>query len=92
MTTTHRGDSWTQSNATFTRVGVVATTCATCGTLTVLLNGKSIGVISLVSPTTKFQQLLTLPLLPLRTGMVSLVVTSPSTHLVQLDGVILSRM
>ena len=77
---------------TASRVGIVATTCASCGSVTVYLGGKVVGVISLTSATTRYQQLLELPAFARRTGSLILVVTTRSGRPVQLDGVAISTI
>jgi hypothetical protein len=92
LTTTRHGAWWRSTTVTLDRVGVVATTCPGCGAVRVLVNGVSVGVISLVSPTTRYQQVLVLPPFSLRTGTVTLAVISPAGRPVQLDGVVLTRI
>ena len=75
---------------TVRRVGVLATTCASCGRVTVYVGPTKVGSISLARSTTA-RRLLLLP--RLRTpvaGKVRLVVTSPTGRLVQLDGIAVS--
>ena len=61
------------------------------GTLIVRVNGKTVGAVRLANPTVAFQTYVEIPRLPLTTGSVSLVVTSPDGHPVQIDGLVLSR-
>jgi hypothetical protein len=90
LRTTTKGAWWRKDGVTLSQVGIVATTCASCGSVTVFVAGRSVGTISLVSPTTVYQSVLTLPAFTRRTGAVTLVVTSPSSHSVQIDGVAFS--
>jgi hypothetical protein len=89
-TTTHKA-VWRLDRATFTRLGVLAATSPTGGSLQVLVNGKVAGRLSLVSATPVAQRYLELPRLPLTTGSIQLVVTSATGRTVQLDGVVVSR-
>jgi hypothetical protein len=73
------------------RVGIVATTCATCGTVGVYVGGVGVGKISLVSSTVTHQRVLVLPAFSARSGAVSLKVLT-SGRLVLLDGLLLSRV
>ena len=89
-TETH-GAWWKLAGVTVDRIGVVATACRTCGSVTVWLNRTRLAVIDLSSPTTVYQKLVELPRFPLTTGVVTIVVTSPTGKTVQLDGLALSR-
>jgi hypothetical protein len=90
-TMTH-GAAWTMDGVTASRVAVVATTCPTCGAITVKLGSTTLGTISLVSPTVTYQVLQELPSIPLTSGTLTLVVRSVQGRLVQLDGVAISRI
>lgn len=90
-TTARPGATLTLASARVARVGILATTCARCGKVRVTVNGKRIGTINLFSPTTKRQQLLSLPRFSRRTGTVVLRVVSPQGKRVQLDGLAVSR-
>jgi len=70
------------------RVGVVATTCRTCGKVTVKIGTKVIGTINLHSATTKHRRVLLLPAFTPRTGKLTL--TTTSKQMVQIDGVAVS--
>jgi hypothetical protein len=91
LTTTTRKASWLLAGATFTRLGVLATTRPDGGTIAVLVNGKVVSRISLVSATTVYQKYVELPRVKLTTGPVQIVVTSATGRTVQLDGVVVSR-
>ena len=91
IATSKHGATWTLSSATFTRIGVLATAMPNGGTLIVRVNGKTVGAVRLANPTVAFQTYVEIPRLPLTTGSVSLVVTSPDGHPVQIDGLVLSR-
>jgi hypothetical protein len=70
------------------RVGIVATTCRTCGKVTVKIGTKVIGTINLHSATTKHRRMLLLPAFTPRTGKLTL--TTTSKRMVQIDGVAVS--
>jgi CHAP domain len=89
-TTTHKA-SWSFAGAVVARVGIVASTCPTCGGVSVWVGKTRIGFLSLRSPTVATQQLLALPPFRLTTGTVTISVTSPNGTPVELDGVVLSR-
>jgi len=81
------GATLTRSTSTGVRqVGVIATTCATCGSVAVYIGSTKVGTISLVSSTTVSRALKTLPrFTSKRTGTVRLVVTSSTGKLVKID-------
>ncbi|MGZ4592337.1 MAG: DUF1906 domain-containing protein [Actinomycetes bacterium] len=90
-TTSRKGVTLTLRSARVARLGVVATTCPTCGTVRVTVTGKYVGTINLYSPTTRRQQMLTLPRFSRRTGDVVLKVVSANGRRVQIDGLALAR-
>jgi len=79
-----------KSSAQVKRVGLVATKCAKCGTVAVKVGSTTIGSVNLFSSTTKYKQLISLPVISLRTGTVSVVTTS-SGKPVYIDGLAISR-
>ena len=87
-----KGAWWRLDGVAAVRVGIVATTCPTCGSVNVSLGGKVLGSISLTSPTTQRQQLLILSSFARRTGSLVIAVTSRSGLSVQLDGVAVSAV
>jgi hypothetical protein len=91
MRATAKSSWWRLDGVSTARVGIVATTCPTCGKVAVWMDRTRIGVIDLRSPTTNLQQVLTLPKFAIRTGTLTLVVASPTGKAVTLDGVVLSR-
>ncbi len=92
LTTTTRLARWSLANVTTDRVGVLATTCAACGSVNVFVGSTVIGTINLVSPTTTHQTLILLPKLAKAvTGPLTIVVRSTTGRLVQLDGVLASK-
>jgi hypothetical protein len=84
------GAALTRTGATVSRVGILATTCAACGSVGVYVGNTVVGTISLVAPHTRLQQLLTVPSFRLRSGTVTVRVRT-SGKLVQIDGLLLSR-
>ena len=85
------GASLTRTGATVDRVGVLATTCATCGSVAVYVGNTRVGVISLYAPHTRLQQLLTVRQFgPHVQATITLRVAS-SGKLVQIDGLLISH-
>jgi hypothetical protein len=50
VTTTRKGATLVRTGARLKRVGVVASTCPSCGKVAVLLDGKRIGTVNLAGP------------------------------------------
>jgi hypothetical protein len=75
---------------TVKQVGVVATTCATCGSVDVFVGATKVGRISLVSAATVARAIVTLPAGVARTGVVKLVSVTAGKS-VAIDGVILNN-
>ena len=71
------------------RVGVIASTCPTCGSVSVYLADVRLGTINLASSTTTASRVFLLPQGKLRSGVLELRTTSGK--LVRIDGVILLR-
>jgi hypothetical protein len=90
LTTTKRWSSWSLANVTTDRVGIVASRCATCGSVAIFIDRTRVGTIDLQAPTTTYQNLIMLPPFATRSGRLSIVVTSADGHTVQLDGVVAS--
>jgi Domain of unknown function (DUF1906) len=88
--TTRKGATLRVSSARIKRVGVVATTCASCGKVAVLVDGKRVGTVNLHSASTHRKTLLMLPAFSRRTGDVMLKVQTSGLR-VQIDGLALSR-
>ncbi len=91
-TTTAAGASLTSVGAkTVKQVGVIATTCAACGSVDVFVGATKIGRISLVSATTVARAVVTLPRsAATKTGVVKLVSVTAGKS-VAIDGVILNN-
>ncbi len=72
------------------QVGIIATRCATCGTVAVYVGSTRVGIISLYHPTTLSRSLLLLPRFAVRgAGVVRLVIMS-SRKLVRIDALALT--
>ena len=92
LTTTTRLGRWSLANVTTDRVGILATTCAACGSVNVFVGSTPIGTIQLGAPTTTYRALIMLPKLPRAlTGPLTIVVRSATGKVVQLDGVLASK-
>ncbi len=89
-TTTRQGATLSVRNARAAKVGVVATTCAACGQLSVIVKGKRVGTVSLVSPTTVRRAVVMIPRFGTRVGPVTLKVLTGGRK-VQVDGLVVSR-
>jgi hypothetical protein len=89
--TTHQNATLTRSGAQFDRVGILATRCATCGTVGIYSGTTLLGKINLAHSTTQHQVLLILPkLASVRTATIKIKVLS-SGKTVQIDGLAVSR-
>ena len=73
-----------------TRVGIVATTCPSCGKVRILVAGQSVGVIDLTASSTHFRRTLLLAPFAYTTGTVKVRVISTG-RTVQIDGLVISR-
>ncbi len=89
LTTTRKGATVSRTGARVKRVGVVASTCPTCGKVAVLLDGKRIGTVRLAGPR-RASQVLMLPAVSRQKATVTLKVRS-SGQRVRIDGLVLSR-
>lgn len=79
--------SASRSSARAERLYIVATKCATCGTVQVRWNNVVVGSVSLYNATTARKQVIAVKSWSsLQTGALKLVVTSPSGKLVGLEG------
>ena len=79
-----------QGAANARRIGVLATTCAKCGTVRLYVGSHFVGAINLYSASTHRRPALLLSPFPLRSGTVRVV--TRGTGLVQMDGVVISRL
>jgi len=89
--TSRLGATLTRTGLATDRLGLVATVCATCGKVAVYLNGKLFTTVSLVSTSTHYARLISLPTFSLRSATVTLKVVT-SGKLVQIDGLASSRV
>jgi hypothetical protein len=85
------GAALTRGSERMSRLGIVATRCATCGKVRILVGGHSVGVIDLTASSRQRRRTLLLPVFSsLRTGTVTVrVITSGKT--VQIDGLVVSQ-
>jgi hypothetical protein len=90
MTTTTRLSTWSLANVTTDRVGIVASRCATCGSVNIFVGRTLVGSIDLQAPTTSYRNLIMLPRFTTRSGQLTIVVRSADGRTVQLDGVVAS--
>jgi hypothetical protein len=88
--TSKYGATLTRTGAVFDRLAIVATRCATCGSVRIVVGGKTLATISLHAATTQRQWVYLLPKLTLRSATVKLV-DATSGKPVQIDGLIVSR-
>jgi PKD repeat protein len=88
--TTRLGSTLTRTGAQVARVGVVATTCPSCGVVAVSVGRTRVGTVDLHSAVTRRRQVLALAPFALRRGPV-VVRTLSGGRLVQIDGLALSR-
>jgi hypothetical protein len=89
-TTTAKGATLARSGASVDRIGVVATTCGSCGQVALYVGSTRIGALDLGASGLHHRVVKLLPSLGLRSGTVSLkVLTSGKT--VAIDGLVLSR-
>jgi hypothetical protein len=90
-TTKRQGEELTRSNVQATRVWLVATRCATCGTADVFVGSTRVGRVDLTADTTQRQQVIALPASSsVRTGKLTVRVTSSGKR-VEIDGVAFRR-
>jgi hypothetical protein len=88
--TTRHGAKLQVSSAQVRRVGIVATTCSSCGEVAVFVGGTRVGIINLASASTQHRVLLMLPRFSRRTANVVLKVRSSGLK-VRIDGLSVSR-
>lgn len=88
--TTKAGAYVSVPGAILSRAAIVATKCATCGTVRVYVNNVSVGVVNLYAARTQYKAVIDLPAFTYRTGTVVVKVTSTGKA-VQIDGLGVSR-
>lgn len=85
-----RGRTLTRTGARLRRVGVVATTCPTCGVVDVFVGSARVGRLSLARGTKALhRRVLLLPAFSYRAGTVRIVVVS-NNRVVRIDGLVVS--
>jgi hypothetical protein len=89
VTTTSKGATLTRTSAKVRRVGVIASTCRTCGKVAVLADGKRVGTIHLAGAKHRSTVVMG-PVFARRTATITLKVRSSGAR-VRIDGLILSR-
>jgi hypothetical protein len=85
-----RGATLRAASANVRRIGIIATTCAKCGKVAVLVGGVRIATVNLYSASTHNRTLLMLPLISPRRADVVLKVKSSDLS-VRIDGLVISR-
>jgi hypothetical protein len=90
LSTTTKGATLVRTGARVKRVGLVATTCRSCGTVAVLVDGKRIGRVNLRATSRHRRQVVMLPAFRRQHATITLRVRT-SGQLVQVDGLVLSR-
>lgn len=89
--TSAAGISVSRSSVQAKRLWLIATTCSTCGSLTVYYNGKSVGIVNLSSTSTHYQTIVPLPVpATFLTGSV-LLTTRVAGKVYQIDGLAVRR-
>ncbi|HEX4699379.1 MAG TPA: DUF1906 domain-containing protein [Actinomycetes bacterium] len=89
VTTTTKNATLTRTSAKVKRVGVVASTCRTCGKVAVLVDGKRVGTINLAGAYQRSAVVMG-PVFALHKATITLKVRSSGAR-VRIDGVVLSR-
>jgi hypothetical protein len=87
--TTRRGRVLARTHSSLDRVGIVATTCAWCGSVRVYVGSHYVGTVNLRSSRTVYRHYVPLPAFRQRSTTVKLVTTS--NRLVQIDGIVITR-
>lgn len=89
-TTTLKGAKLTRTHASLDRVGVVATTCPTCGKVGISVGSTRIGTVNLHASGTHHKVITLLPAFGQRSGTVSVTVLTARGS-VAIDGLVISR-
>jgi hypothetical protein len=85
------GASLTRTGTTVNRVGILATTCATCGSVYVYVGNTLVATFNLYASSTHLQQLLMSRAFAVRSKVTVTVRVHSSGKLVQIDGLLLRR-
>jgi hypothetical protein len=89
--TTRNGATLTRANVQAKQVTLLATRCASCGTVEVFIGSTRIGRVDLTASTTRRQQVIALPVAPsVRSGTLTIRVTSSGKR-VEIDAVAFRR-
>ena len=89
-TTTLKGAKLTRTHASLDRVGVVATTCRTCGKVEVSVGSTRIGTVNLHAAGTHHEVIKLLPAFRQRAGTITVTVLTARRN-VTIDGLVISR-
>jgi hypothetical protein len=90
LTKRRKGATLSLPGARLKRVGLVATTCRTCGKVKVLVDGKKVKAVNLEAPRNRRRQVIMLPSFRRERATVTIKVRS-SGRKVQIDGIVVSR-
>ena len=91
LRTTPKNAKLTRTGAQAKRIAIVATTCATCGKVSVYLGSTLLKTVSLYSSTTKNKRLITIAAFPeVRSGTISIKVITGGKK-VLIDGLVISK-
>lgn len=85
------GANLTRTGTTVNRVGILATTCASCGSVYVYVGNTLVATWSLYATSTHLQQLLTTRAFTVRSKVTVTIRVRSSGKLVQIDGLLLRR-
>lgn len=88
--TTTRNAQLSLTNVTTDRLGIVATTCPSCGMVDIRIGNTDLGTINLASAARHYRRILALPSFAPRTGVVAIQVLSSGKQ-VQIDGLATSH-
>jgi hypothetical protein len=90
LVTRQQGATLTKAGARIRRIGLVATTCRTCGVVLVRIDGKKVGKINLSAPVTRRRQVIMLAPFRREKGTVTVTVRTSGSK-IEVDGIVLSR-
>jgi hypothetical protein len=90
LTTRQKGATLSLPGASLKRVGLVATTCRSCGKVKVTVDGKKVKAVNLEAPRNRGRQVIMLPSFRRERGTVTVTVRSTGRK-VQIDGIVTSR-
>jgi hypothetical protein len=87
--TSATGRTLSIANTRARSIGVLAATCSTCGVVKVYIGNQFVGRVNLQASGTHYKQLFMLKPFAMRSGTVKLL--TKGAHLVQIDGVVITR-